>query len=831
MAVLKDLIVHGSSRFLGKIYTSFLKTEDIEADKGKFNRLLVEDVTATNATVLGLMDVKGELHTNTWTNSNIATIDGSFYITPTIGLPDGAASVSANSISFAGTSYSLDSIYTNEASTSTTSTVSWTVGSKILVTGEVEVNGEWMPFGTLTGLLGTVSSTSVVVNTLKANRPATVSSNPETLAAIISAAAEAGVSTSSLPYRNVKISMYQTNRSNNGTTFYPLGIYMSALGANGRTFIDIYGGNNAVSTTYTSAMALPVVRVGNLSSMNLPQVGGITPNGWGIYTSNGFFSGTVAAKQGKIGDGTAIWTIGSDGNNRSYIYSGINNITNSGTTKGIYVGTNGISNYENSTQYVNLTGGKITAQGADIQGVLKADTGRIGGSSGWTIASQQISSGTLGSDNSMFLSTKNLSGTVSGKTFDSSNPAWRLTVGSNFGITNTGSLYASEAVISGAVTANSLNVGSVSDPNHLIYNSSTGVIDLSTDWLRFDSILNGVTIGDTNSANAYIDPDTFNVTNEYGAEFFAVDMDGEQERIKYSKNVSGIIEVSSEASMTISDSPDFDFIAEGVAVFVGIALMGGGFTDTAGWGAVKGTAKTETVTSQAGTVFTLTYDGEHTFTVTWNNTVRRSGLLRLDESPTLPTPSLTFGTRLDTKGSFSSTFGEGLSASHDNQVVIGRYNEDSPNAAFIIGNGVSDPNISSNALTVDWNGVTSYYGDVTNLALVVSVALPSITYATNSNASITGLHFTKKGNLGMLHFTIKSTGAIGGGSNIFQATLAAKYRPAQYTTGVGYYGNHPIIGRMTADGAVLVRNVSTSNVTLTDSVEVAFTYILKDYFV
>ena len=170
MAVLKDLIVHGSSRFLNKTYMNTLNINEIEADKGKFNRLLVEDVTATNATVLGLLDVKGELHTNTWTNSNIATIDGSFYITPTIGLPDGGtASVSANSISFAGTGYSLDTIYTNEATSSTTSSVSWTVGSKILVTGEVEVNGEWMPFGTLTGLLGATSSTSIAVNTLKAN--------------------------------------------------------------------------------------------------------------------------------------------------------------------------------------------------------------------------------------------------------------------------------------------------------------------------------------------------------------------------------------------------------------------------------------------------------------------------------------------------------------------------------------------------------------------------------------------------------------------------------------------------------------------------------------
>lgn len=458
MAVLKDLIVHGSSRFLNKTYMDSLNINEIEADKGKFNRLLVEDITATNATVLGLMDVKGELHTNTWTNSNIATIDGSFYITPTIGLPDGGvANVGANSITFSGTGYSLSSIYTNEATSSSTSTVAWTVGSKILVTGEVEVNGEWMPFGTLTGLLGATSSTSVAVNTLKANRPATVTTNPETLTAIINAAADAGVATSALSYRNVKISMYQTNRSNNGTTYYPLGIYMSALGENGRTFIDIYGGNNAVSATYTSAMALPVVRVGNLSSMNLPQVGGVTPNGWGIYTSNGFFSGTVAAKQGKIGNGTAIWTIGSDGNNRSYIYSGITNITTTGSTTGIYVGTNGISNYASTTQYVNLTGGKITAQGADISGKITAGSGQIGG---WNIGTDTNKSLYYGNQTPGATTTNLVLSPTSATNSNaiggsSTGNTWFISAGQVFGVTTAGALYSTSGKIGGFTISSS----------------------------------------------------------------------------------------------------------------------------------------------------------------------------------------------------------------------------------------------------------------------------------------------------------------------------------------------------------------------------------------
>lgn len=211
-------------------------------------------------------------------------------------------------------------------------------------------------------------------------------------------------------------------------------------------------------------------------------------------------------------------------------------------------------------------------------------------------------------------------------------------------------------------------------------------------------------VGDEDSAHVYIDPDTFNVTNDTGAQFFSVDMNGESERLTFDKKVTSVIGVSATASVTISDSPELDFIEDGINIVVTIASVGGSYADNAGWGAIKGTAKTEAYTSQSGITFTLTYDGEHTFTVSWNNTVQRTVLLRVRESLNMNTPSLTFGTRSDTKGSFSSTFGEGLSASHANQVVIGRYNEDSSYAAFIIGNGVSDPNILSNALTVDWEG-------------------------------------------------------------------------------------------------------------------------------
>lgn len=208
-------------------------------------------------------------------------------------------------------------------------------------------------------------------------------------------------------------------------------------------------------------------------------------------------------------------------------------------------------------------------------------------------------------------------------------------------------------------------------------------------------------LGDENGAHTFFDPDTFNVTNEYGAQFFSVDMDGESRRVSFDKKVTSVIGVSATASVTISDSPELDFIEDGVEIVVTIASVGGTYADNAGWGVIKGTAKIEAYTSQSGITFTLTYDGEHTFTVSWNNTVQRTVLLRVRENPIMNTPSFTFGTRLGTKGAFSSTFGEGLTAG-DYLWAFGVYNEGNPNNLFEIGYGTAEK--PENVFAVDTGG-------------------------------------------------------------------------------------------------------------------------------
>lgn len=501
MAVLKDLIVHGNSRFLNTSYFNQLNTDKIGAEEGIFNKIVattgdigsltVDDLTAGKATVLSLLDIRGELHTNQWTNSNIATIDGSFYITPTIGVPSGTMTTTANSVVINGSNFPISSLYVNGVnSDNTATTVAWTSGSKVLVTGEILVNGVYMPLGTLIGTLSANATASQIqVGSITDNRYQSAES-----------LAEIGTQSTALPCRNVKISLYQTSRS---STLYPLGIFMTALGENGKTFLDIYGGGYATSTATAGGFAKPVLRIGNLAG--LPAVGGSTPTGYGIYTSNGYFSGAIVAKQGKIGDGTAAWTIGNDSNSRAYIYSGITNITTSGSTTGTYVGTNGISNYNSATQYVNLTGGKITAQGADIAGKITASSGSIGG---WNIGTDTNKSLYYGNQ-TPGATTTNL--VLSPTSATNSNAiggsgtglTWFISAGKVFGVTTAGALYSTSGKIGG------FNIGTTYLRNGNITsatNTSVAGVYLGTDGLN---ISNG-----TAATTSYITKTAVNIGNK-----------------------------------------------------------------------------------------------------------------------------------------------------------------------------------------------------------------------------------------------------------------------------------------------------------------------------
>lgn len=433
MAILKDLIVHGSSRFLNKIYASEIQTPLIEAEAGIFKKLKADD-----ATVVGLLDVQGQLHTNSWSNSNIATIDGSFYITPTLSSSSGTVSFSsATAATFIGTYSAVSSLYIGN---DTASTVQWTSGSKILITGEVQVDEEWIPLGTLLGTLNSTNPTTsmpIVNITDNRNNTSNILTNIYSLK-----------SNDSLSYRNLKISLYQ--RADN-SEYYPLGIFMTALGQNGKTFLDIYGGVNALTTSY-GGYANPNVRIGNLSG--LPAIttaaGNFSPVGWGIYTTNGYFSGTIVSNTGVIGG----WKLGA--NSLYNETSGLND-----NTVGIYLGTDGIRNYLTSTQYVNITGGKIIAQGVDLTGEITASSGSIGG---WNIGTDTNKSLYYGNQTPGATTTNLILSPTSATNSNaiggsSTGLTWFISAGKVFGVTTAGALYCNDAHISGEITTTSGTIG------------------------------------------------------------------------------------------------------------------------------------------------------------------------------------------------------------------------------------------------------------------------------------------------------------------------------------------------------------------------------------
>ena len=311
MAVLKDLIVHGPSRFINGAKFNTINAESIGASEGIFNKLVattldareatIDNLTTTNAKVVGMLDVEGELHTNSWTNANIANIGGSFYISPTVEAVTGTISITRTETSgvvswtvTASGKFATDFI---KSGTSTTG-VTWTANSLVLITGNITLNNLEYPLGTLKGTLKspvTASAASTSKN-ITITKVVDAQNNTTVLQELYELNGNSNISGAT--FSNGKISLYQLGS-------FPIGIQMSSMGVNSNSIIDIYGG---VKST-------PTVRIGHLAG--LPTINGTSPTGWGIYTDNGYFSGVIVSSSGKIGgytiDATSLYS-GTKGN-------------------------------------------------------------------------------------------------------------------------------------------------------------------------------------------------------------------------------------------------------------------------------------------------------------------------------------------------------------------------------------------------------------------------------------------------------------------------------------------------------------------------------------
>lgn len=208
-------------------------------------------------------------------------------------------------------------------------------------------------------------------------------------------------------------------------------------------------------------------------------------------------------------------------------------------------------------------------------------------------------------------------------------------------------------------------------------------------------------IGDEDSAHAYLDPDTFNITNEDGVQFFSVDMDGGTYSVYVtSTHGEGVVAPNTEVAIT-SDAAGL--AQSGNSILVHHESMGGGFIENTTWFVYKGTPYSGSKTGSAGAVIRLDYDGDKTFTFLSNATVSRNTIVFITAEVTALAPSFSLGTRgAGEKGAFSAVIGEGLVAEYDNQVVFGKYNNNSVDNILEIGHGT--PTNPQNILEVDQLG-------------------------------------------------------------------------------------------------------------------------------
>ena len=178
------------------------------------------------------------------------------------------------------------------------------------------------------------------------------------------------VANTSYTHENLSAMLFAINHGT-GTTvdLHPVGIYLSAYDENRVSSISIYGGTN------TSSYATPDVRLGLLRSLDPLPSTGITPSGFGLYSTNVFLKGTIVAQSGTIG--------------------------------------------------------------------------------GWSIGGTFLSSGTLGQDGSMWLTTADVGTAVKFAGISTATKAWRIGTGSKFGVTSDGTLYATNAYVTGNIKATS----------------------------------------------------------------------------------------------------------------------------------------------------------------------------------------------------------------------------------------------------------------------------------------------------------------------------------------------------------------------------------------
>lgn len=109
------------------------------------------------------------------------------------------------------------------------------------------------------------------------------------------------------------------------------------------------------------------------------------------------------------------------------------------------------------------------------------------------------------------------------------------------------------------------------------------------------------------------------------------------------------------------------------------------------------------------------------------------------------------------------------------------------------------------------------------------VTIPSSSISVTTGTFVSG-QYVKRGNVVQLQITFRNTSSTASGSNIFEGTLdvSGGISPIISIRGVGYYGAHTMVGTLSSNGSILVRNASSTALTIgsANTTTVAFTYLV-----
>ena len=148
------------------------------------------------------------------------------------------------------------------------------------------------------------------------------------------------------------------------------------------------------------------------------------------------------------------------------------------TTPSVRLGyLNGLSvTYDNTT--VNCAGYGLYADNVYLNGTIISNAGSIGG---FRITDNEITNGIWGTDKSVLVCTGSTTSKSIGGSASIAN--WCFTAGSKFGVTTSGDMYASNAIISGKITATSGTIGGCVIKDKVLQVASANIISVNADTI------------------------------------------------------------------------------------------------------------------------------------------------------------------------------------------------------------------------------------------------------------------------------------------------------------------------------------------------------------